>query len=126
MMYRIAQAVAQQKGCLALATGESVGQVASQTVENLNAVSDVVTLSVFRPLIGMNKQEIINEAKELESYDISIEPHPDCCSAFMPPRPATRAKIVDLEIDETKYPWEVLMLEAMAKMETVDLDTLTI
>ncbi len=126
MMYRIAQAVAQQKGCLALATGESVGQVASQTIENLNAVSDVVNMSVFRPLIGMNKQEIINEARDLESYEISIEPHPDCCSVFMPPRPATRAKIADLEVDETKYPWELLMLEAMGKMETVNLDDLTV
>jgi tRNA uracil 4-sulfurtransferase len=126
MMYRIAQVVALQKGCLALATGESVGQVASQTLENLNAVSDVVNLSVFRPLIGMNKQEIINEARALGTYDISIEPHPDCCSVFMPPRPATRAKIPDLESDETKFPWETLMLEAMSKMETVDLDTLTV
>jgi thiamine biosynthesis protein ThiI len=126
MMYRIAEAVARQKGCQALATGESVGQVASQTLENLNAVSQVANLSVFRPLIGMNKQEIINEAKELGSYDISIEPHPDCCSVFMPPRPAIRAKIPDLEIDETKYPWETLMLEAIANMETVILDTLTI
>ena len=74
----------------------------------------------------MNKQEIINEAKALESYDISIEPHPDCCSVFMPPRPATRAKIADLEIDETKYPWETLMQEAMAKMETINLDDLTV
>lgn len=126
MMYRIAQTVAQQKGCLALATGESVGQVASQTIENLNAVSQVVNLSVFRPLIGMNKQEIINEANELGTYDISIEPHPDCCSVFMPPRPATRAKIPDLEVDETKYPWEILMLEAISKMERVNLDTLTV
>jgi tRNA uracil 4-sulfurtransferase len=126
MMYRIAQAVALQKGCLALATGESVGQVASQTIENLNAVSNVVNLSVFRPLIGMNKQEIINEAKVLGTYDISIEPHPDCCSVFMPPRPATRSKIPDLEIDEAKYPWETLMLEAISKMEAVDLDTLTV
>ena len=124
MMYRIAQKVARQKNYLALATGESVGQVASQTIENLNAVTSVVDLSVFRPLIGMNKQEIINEAKELGSYDISIEPHPDCCSIFMPPRPATRAKIPDLEIDETKYPWEELMLEAIAKMECVRLDSL--
>jgi thiamine biosynthesis protein ThiI len=126
MMYRIAQAVAQHKGYLALATGESDGQVASQTIENLNAVSEVVSLSVFRPLIGMNKQEIINEAKELGSYDISIEPHPDCCSVFMPPRPATRAKIPDLEMDETKYPWETLMLDAISKMESVNLDTLTV
>ena len=126
MMYRIAQAVAHQKGCLALATGESVGQVASQTLENLNAVSQVVNLSVFRPLIGMNKQEIINEARELGSYDISIEPHPDCCSVFMPPRPAIRARVADLEVDETKYPWETLMLEAISKMERVDLDTLVV
>ncbi len=126
MMYRIAQSVARQKGYLALATGESVGQVASQTLENLNAVSQVVNLSVFRPLIGMNKQEIINEAKELGTYDISIEPHPDCCSVFMPPRPATRAKIADLEVDETKYPWEALMRDAMTKMETVNVDTLTV
>lgn len=126
MMYRIAQAVALQKGCLALATGEAVGQVASQTLENLNAVSEVVHLSVFRPLIGMNKQEIINEARELGTYDISIEPHPDCCSVFMPPRPATRAKIADLEIDETKYPWETLMLEAISKMECVNLDSLVV
>ena len=124
MMYRIAQKVARQKNYLALATGESVGQVASQTIENLNAVTSVVNLSVFRPLIGMNKQEIINEAKKLGSYDISIEPHPDCCSVFMPPRPATRAKIPDLEIDETKYPWEELMLEAISKMECVRLDSL--
>ena len=126
MMYRIAQAVAQQKGCLALATGESVGQVASQTLENLNAVSQVVNMSVFRPLIGMNKLEIINEAKQLETYDISIEPHPDCCSVFMPPRPATRAKIKDLETDETKFAWEKLMQEANAKMECIELDALTV
>jgi thiamine biosynthesis protein ThiI len=81
---------------------------------------------VFRPLIGMNKQEIINEAKELGSYEISIEPHPDCCSVFMPPRPATRAKIADLEVDETKYPWEALMQEAIEKMECVELDDLTV
>ncbi len=126
MMYRIAQAVALQTGCLALVTGEAVGQVASQTLQNLNAVSDVVNLSVFQPLIGMNKQEIINEAKELGSYEISIEPHPDCCSVFMPSRPATRAKIKDLELDETKYPWEQLMGEAIEKMETIDLEALTV
>ena len=126
MMYRIAQAVAQQKGYLALATGESVGQVASQTLENLNAVSRVVQISVFRPLIGMNKQEIINEAKELGTFKVSIEPHPDCCSVFMPPRPATRAKILDLEIDESKYPWEKLMQDAITKMECVSVDSLKI
>ena len=100
--------------------------MASQTLENLNAVSQVVHLSVFRPLIGMNKQEIINEAKELETYEISIEPHPDCCSMFMPPHPATRAKIKDLETDETKFAWEELMQEAIAKMECIELDASTV
>lgn len=121
MMYRIGEAVARKNDCLALITGEAVGQVASQTLQNLNAVSDVVRLSVFRPLIGMNKQEIITEAQELGTFDISIEAHPDCCSAFMPSRPATRAKIRDLEYDETKYPWEQLMQEAIEKMEVIDL-----
>ena len=126
MMYRIAQRVAQQNRCLALVTGESVGQVASQTLENLSAVSQVVSMSVFRPLIGMNKQEIINEAKELGTYEFSIEPHPDCCSVFMPPRPATRAKIPDLERDETRFGWSSLMQEAIEKMECIELDALTV
>jgi len=126
MMYRIAEAVARKQNSLALVTGEAVGQVASQTLQNLNAVSDVVRLSVFRPLIGMNKQEIINEAKELGTYEISIEPHPDCCSVFMPTRPTTRAKIKDLEVDEKKYPWEPLMAKAIENMETLELDTLTL
>ena len=124
MMYRIAQEVARPNNYLALVTGESVGQVASQTMENLNAVSRVVDMSVFRPLIGMNKQEIINEARELGTYDISIEPHPDCCSVFMPPRPATRAKISELENDESKFDWQDLMRDAIQKMEYIDLDAL--
>lgn len=124
MMYRIAEAVAREQDALALVTGEAVGQVASQTLQNLNAVSEVVRLSVFRPLVGMNKQEIINEAKELGTYEISIEPYPDCCSVFMPARPATRAKIKDLEADETKYSWDPLMAKAIENMETLELDAL--
>lgn len=124
MMYRIAQAVAEQNRYQALVTGESLGQVASQTLENLNAVSSLVSLSVFRPLIGTNKNEIIQMARELGTYDISIEPQPDCCSVFMPSNPTTKGNPKYLEHDETEYPWQELMQDAIAKMEVIDLDTL--
>ncbi len=122
MMYRIACALAESKNCQGLVTGESLGQVASQTLENLAAVSCVVPMSVFRPLIGMNKQEIIAQAKLIGTYDISIEPQPDCCSVFMPDHPATRSKIQELEADEKFFPWEDLMARAMDAVETINLD----
>lgn len=126
MMYRIAQAIADAEGYKALVTGEALGQVASQTLENLDAVSRVVDQSVFRPLIGMDKNEIIKESKKVGTYDISIEAQPDCCSVFMPDRPATKAKIVELENDETRYPWQDLMQEALEKIEVLDPEELPI
>ncbi|MDA0691675.1 MAG: tRNA 4-thiouridine(8) synthase ThiI [Nitrospinae bacterium] len=123
MMYRIGEAMAEKIKCLGLVTGESLGQVASQTLENLAAVSSVVTTSVFRPLIGLDKQYIIAEAKKIATYPISIEQHPDCCSVFMPSRPATRSKKKKLERDESSFPWKDLMQEAMDKTEVVKLDS---
>ena len=120
MMYRIAQKLAEENYCLSLVTGESLGQVASQTLENLAAVSDVVTGSVFRPLIGMDKKEIIVWAKKIETYETSIEPQPDCCSVFMPDRPVTRSRIPILERDEEKYPWQELMDKAIAEIEIIE------
>ena len=124
MMYRIAHALAELKNCQGLVTGESVGQVASQTLKNLMAVSCVVPMSIFRPLIGMNKQEIITQAKKIGTYDISIEPQPDCCSIFMPDHPSTNCKIKYLEADERLYPWEELKSSALDSVETIDLDDL--
>ena len=124
MMYRIAHALAELKNYQGLVTGESVGQVASQTLKNLMAVSCVVPMSILRPLIGMNKQEIITHAKQIGTYDISIEPQPDCCSVFMPNHPSTSCKMKFLEADERLYPWEELMLSALDSMETIDLDNL--
>jgi len=124
MMYRIAHALAELKNCQGLVTGESVGQVASQTLKNLMAVSCVVPMSIFRPLIGMNKQEIITQAKKIGTYDISIEPQPDCCSVFMPDHPNTNCKIKYLEADERLYPWEELKSSALDSVETIDLDGL--
>ena len=124
MMYRIAEEIANRHGSMALITGESVGQVASQTLENLAAVSCVTPLSIFRPLIGMNKESIITRAKEIGTYDVSIEPQPDCCSVFMPKNPVTRSKIHFLERDEEKIPWEELRDNALAQMEVIKVDDL--
>lgn len=124
MMYRISEEVARRFRYKALVTGESLGQVASQTLENLAAVSNIVQTSVFRPLIGMDKLDIIQKAEEIGTYEISIEPHQDCCSVFMPPNPATKAKIPLLEDDETKFPFQSLAEKAMADMEWVELDKL--
>ena len=124
MMYRIAAEIADRQGSLALVTGESLGQVASQTLENLAAVSCVTSVSVFRPLIGMNKESIISRAKEIGTYETSIEPQPDCCSVFMPKNPATRSKIPFLERDEEKIPWKELCDDALAKMEIIKVDDL--
>jgi len=123
MMYRIGHEFAEKIKCLGLVTGESLGQVASQTLENLAAVSCVVPISVFRPLIGMDKQEIIAHARKIQTYEISIEPAPDCCSVFMPSRPATRSRKDKLERDESSYPWQDLMQQAMDKTEVIDLDS---
>ena len=124
MMYRIAHVLAELKNYQGLVTGESVGQVASQTLKNLMAVSCVVPMSVLRPLIGMNKQEIISHAKQIGTYSISIELQPDCCSVFMPDHPGTGCKIKYLEADERRYPWEELMSSALDSMETINLDDL--
>jgi thiamine biosynthesis protein ThiI len=91
LMARIAEALAHQVGALGLVTGESLGQVASQTLENLARTTEVVGLPVLRPLIGMDKEEIIREAKAIGTYEISIEPDEDCCTLFVPRHPETRA-----------------------------------
>ena len=91
LMARIAEVVAHRTGALALVTGESLGQVASQTLENVSRTSEVATLPVLRPLIGMDKEEIIREAKAIGTYEISIEPDQDCCTLFVPKHPETRA-----------------------------------
>lgn len=124
MMYRIAADIAERYHFMALITGESLGQVASQTLENLAAVSCVTSLSVFRPLIGMNKESIINKAIEIGTYETSIEPQPDCCSVFMPQNPVTRSKIKFLERDEEKIPWKELREDAFARMEIIKVDDL--
>jgi thiamine biosynthesis protein ThiI len=99
-MLRVAEALAERAGALALVTGESLGQVSSQTLANLDTISRAATLPVLRPLIGMDKSEIIERSKAIGTYEISIEPDEDCCSYLMPRRPATWTRPVDIEAIE--------------------------
>jgi thiamine biosynthesis protein ThiI len=93
MMLRIAEEFARRESCWGLVTGDSLGQVASQTPENLSVVGKVAELPILRPLIGMDKQEITDEAKRLGTYDTSIEPDQDCCKLFTPPHPSTKTRL---------------------------------
>lgn len=117
-MMRIAQALALQVGAEALVTGESLGQVASQTLPNLRATDDVVTeMTVLRPLIGRDKVEIEALARRIGTYDISIDPHQDCCVLFAPRQAATRARIPDLEEAEQALEVDTLVAKALANAE---------
>jgi thiamine biosynthesis protein ThiI len=100
LMMRIAEAIARERGAQALVTGDVVGQVASQTLENLSVIGSVVSMPVFRPLIGMDKEEITSEATRIGSYPISVIPDQDCCTLFTPRNPLTRARPSDIEAAE--------------------------
>ncbi len=119
MMVRIANKIAYNERAKALITGESLGQVASQTIENLGAVDSVSELPVFRPLIGMDKQEIIDTAKKLDTYSISIRPHEDCCTLFLPQNPATKSTPEDLEKEEIKIDISNLLTKSIQNTEII-------
>ena len=113
LMLRIAEAVARKVHARALVTGEVIGQVASQTLENLAAIGSVATLPVFRPLIGMDKEEIVSEAQRLGTYSISIIEDQDCCQLFTPKHPATRARTYDVEAAERALPIDDFVRQAV-------------
>jgi tRNA uracil 4-sulfurtransferase len=117
LMLRIAQAIARTRGALALVTGDSIGQVASQTLENLAVVGQASELPIFRPLIGMDKSEIIAEAEKLGSYSISIVPDQDCCTLFTPRNPLTRARLDDILAAEQTLPIEEMVARAVNEAE---------
>jgi tRNA uracil 4-sulfurtransferase len=113
LMMRIAEAIARERRAGALVTGEVVGQVASQTIENLGAINDVAAVPVLRPLVGMDKEEITAEAQRLGSYPISIIPDQDCCTLFTPRHPTTRARRSDLLEAEKALPIEEIVRRAV-------------
>ena len=118
-MMMITQRLAEQRNCQAIVTGESIGQVASQTIYGLTCTNAVCSLPVFRPLIAMDKSDIIDIAQEIGTYDISIVPEEDCCSVFAPKKPITKPKLERIEKSEEKLDIEALIEGAMATIETV-------
>ncbi|MBI2345297.1 MAG: tRNA 4-thiouridine(8) synthase ThiI [Deltaproteobacteria bacterium] len=113
LMLRIAESLARAAGCEALVTGESMGQVASQTLSNLAAIDAVATCPVLRPLIGKDKQEIVDEAKRIGTYAVSIEPHSDCCQYLEPRNPATHSSADELSVIEQEMNLAALVAQGI-------------
>lgn len=113
MMLRIAERLARDLRAQALVTGEVVGQVASQTLDNMAVISAAATLPILRPLVGMDKEEIVEEAERLGTYPISIVPDEDCCTLFTPRNPVTRARLAIVEAAERSLPMEEMVTTAV-------------
>ncbi|RPI27822.1 MAG: tRNA 4-thiouridine(8) synthase ThiI [Acidobacteria bacterium] len=116
LMVRLAETIAQKRGALALVTGDSIGQVASQTLENLHTVGSAARLPLLRPLIGDDKEEIITQARRLGTFDISTIADVDCCSLFVPKHPETRSNPASIEKIEERLDLEGIMDDALARM----------
>lgn len=116
-MMRIACRLAEQNDCGALITGESLGQVASQTVESMTCTGATATLPIFRPLIGLDKDEITDMAKKIDTFDISIRPYEDCCTIFLPKAPAIHPDIRAVERAEAALDIESLVQAAVDGVE---------
>ncbi|SES76249.1 thiamine biosynthesis protein ThiI [Natronincola peptidivorans] len=116
-MMKIAERIALKSKCDALITGESIGQVASQTVNSLQVTNEAVNLPVFRPLIAMDKVDIIQIAKQINTYETSILPFEDCCTVFLPKHPVTKPKLEKILYSETLLNVEALINEAIENMD---------
>ncbi len=121
-MMRIAQAVAESRRCDALVTGESIGQVASQTIQGLTCTNASVTMPVFRPLIAMDKTEIIDIAQKIGTFETSILPEEDCCTVFAPKKPVTKPRLERIEKSEEKLDVEKLIQDAIDNIEVEDIE----
>ncbi|MGB9813937.1 MAG: tRNA uracil 4-sulfurtransferase ThiI [Thermovenabulum sp.] len=121
MMVRISQEIASRLGAKALITGESIGQVASQTMESLFCTNEVAKLPILRPLIGFDKQEIIEIAQRIGTYDISIRPYEDCCTVFVPEHPATRPKLESIKKVEAVFDVEEMTKRGMKDLEIIEI-----
>jgi thiamine biosynthesis protein ThiI len=119
-MARIAEEIARQEGATALVTGESLAQVASQTLQNLATIEAAVEMPILRPLIGMDKVEIIERAKAIDTYDISIMPGEDCCQLFVPQHPATTSTVEEVEAAEAALDVAALVAQGVEQAERID------
>lgn len=121
-MMRVAEILAEQNNSQALITGESLGQVASQTIEGLSVTNAAVNIPVFRPLIGMNKEEIVDSTREIGTYNISIQPYTDCCTIFVPKHPQTKPELGEIEESEKKVDFHSLIEKAIKEIDSIDIE----
>ena len=121
-MMRIAEQIAQRSNAKAIVTGENLGQVASQTMEAMASTQAVMTLPILQPLIGMDKEEIVERARQIGTFETSILPYEDCCTVFTPRHPRTRPKISEVERAESKLDVDALVAEAIEGIERIELD----
>ncbi|MBR0614038.1 tRNA uracil 4-sulfurtransferase ThiI [Bacillus safensis] len=119
MMLKIADKIREKRDALAIITGESLGQVASQTLESMYAINHVTNTPIIRPLIAVDKNDIIDEARRIGTYDTSIQPFEDCCTIFTPPSPKTKPKLEKVERYESFADFEPMLDEAVEQIETI-------
>ena len=119
-MMAIAEKVAENRNAKALVTGESIGQVASQTVEAMYVTNDAVNMPVFRPVIGMDKEEIVEIARKIDTFETSVLPYEDCCTVFTPRHPLTKPKLETILKSEKRLEFDRLVQEAVDGIETVE------
>lgn len=117
LMMQISERIALSCGAQALVTGESIGQVASQTIESLTVTNDAVRLPVFRPLIGFDKEEIIDRAKAIGSFETSILPYEDCCTVFVPQHPVTKPRLEEIRASEALVDFSPMIERAIEQTE---------
>ncbi len=119
MMFRLASELSKRRNCVACSTGESVGQVASQTLESMNVINEVTNVPILRPLVTYDKIDIINLARKIDTYEISIRPFEDCCTIFAPKNPKTKPSLEKAKEYESKFDYESLIKEALDNIEVI-------
>lgn len=126
MMYRLAERLAKKRSCYAIANGESVGQVASQTLASMFVINEVTSYPIIRPVCVMDKVEIIKIARKIDTYDISIRPYEDCCTIFEPKNPKTAPKLDISKEIESSFDFESLIKECLDNIETITIDSTSV
>lgn len=119
MMYRITEQLSKKLGALAIVNGENVGQVASQTLESMTTIEDVVRIPVIRPLATFDKQDIVDVSKAIGTYDISIRPYEDCCTVFVPKHPQIKPQLKQAEAEENKFQFMEMIEETVKNTERI-------
>src|SRR5690625_1401498 len=120
IMVQISERVCQDQSILSMTTGENLGQVASQTMESMNVINEVTNYPILRPLITMDKEEIVKIAKQIDTYNISIRPYEDCCTVFMPKSPATNPTREKIHFYESQADFTQFIDEAISEIEVIE------